>query len=46
MNENQLSNELIFGDADNILAELKAKGAISPDCETKEEAYEQATGGW
>lgn len=41
-----ITNALIFGTASEAIELLKEAGAISPDCETVEEAYEQATGGW
>ena len=45
MNENEVVNKIIFEEV-NILDLLKQEGAISQDCETTTEAYEQATGGW
>lgn len=41
-----ITNALIFGTTEEAIELLKQAGAISQDCETAEEAYKQATGGW
>ena len=41
-----ITNALIFGNTQDVLDELKSKGAISEDVEDISEAYEQADGGF
>lgn len=46
MTEQEITNALVFGTADEAIALLKEAGAISQACNDEKEAYEQATGGW